>query len=74
MGRPQLLICNHVIIGVENKIETTKVLLVWRCEVIVKGKEEMKIETYNTSIITSCIMKCHIANIQRPMQAGDTCL
>ena len=45
IGHTQLLICNHVVIGVENKIETTKVLLVWRYEVIVKGREEMKIET-----------------------------
>lgn len=42
---PQLLIGNHVVIGVENKIETTKILLVWRYGVIVKGREEMKIET-----------------------------
>ena len=45
IGHTQLLICNHVVIGVENKIQTTKVLLVWRYEVIVKGREEMKIET-----------------------------
>ena len=40
-----MLIGNHVVIGVENKIETTKILLVWRYGVIVKGREEMKIET-----------------------------
>ena len=44
-GHTQLLICNHVVIGVEDKIETTKVSLVWRYEVIVKGRAEMKIET-----------------------------
>ena len=40
-----MLICNHVVIGVEDKIETTKVSLVWRYEVIVRGRAEMKIET-----------------------------